>query len=326
VDALELVRLNLLSPMVLAFALGIVATLVRSDLRVPDALYTALSIYLLFAIGLKGGVALTATPPGDLWLPALATLFAGGATALTTYAVARALGRWDVADAAALAAHYGSVSVVTFVAAQAFLDRAGVAYEGFLPALVALLEVPAILVALVIAQRARATGGGGSLRATVAEVLTGRSIVLLVGGLLIGLATGVDGADRVAPFFVAPFEGALTLFLLEMGLVTARRLGELRRGGAFLIAFGIGAPVVHGLLGAALGTAAGLSAGGATVFATMVASASYIAATAAVRLALPEANPGRYLTASLAVTFPFNLVVGIPLYARVAQALAGGGA
>ena len=158
------------------------------------------------------------------------------------------------------------------------------------------------------------------------EVLTGRSIVLLVGGLAIGLATGVEGADRVAPFFAAPFEGALTLFLLEMGLVTARRLGELRKGGVFLIAFGLGAPVVHGVLGAALGSAAGLSAGGATIFATMLASASYIAATAAVRLALPEANPGRYLTASLAVTFPFNLVVGIPLYARVAQAIAGGGA
>ena len=325
-DALELVRINLLSPMVLAFALGLAATLVRSDLRVPDALYTALSIYLLFAIGLKGGVALSTTPPGQVWLPALATLVAGATIALTTYAIARALGRWGVADAAALAAHYGSVSVVTFVAAQAFLDRAAVPYEGFMPALVALLEVPAILVALVIAQRARSSSGGSGLGATVREVLTGRSIVLLVGGLAIGLATGVEGADRVAPFFAAPFEGALTLFLLEMGLVTARRLGELRKGGVFLIAFGLGAPIVHGVLGAALGLAAGLSVGGATIFATMLASASYIAATAAVRLALPEANPGRYLTASLAVTFPFNLVVGIPLYARVAQALAGGGA
>lgn len=324
-DVLELVRLNLLSPMVLAFALGLAATLVRSDLRVPDAMYAALSIYLLFAIGLKGGVALSVTPLSALWLPALVTVAAGAATALTTYAVARRIGRWSVADAAALAAHYGSVSVVTFVAAQAFLDRAGVPYEGFLPALVALLEVPAILVALVIAQRAMA-GGAGDLRATVREVFAGRSVVLLVGGLVIGLATGVEGADRVAPFFAAPFEGALTLFLLEMGLVTARRLGELRRGGAFLLGFGVVAPLVHGVAGAALGLAAGLSVGGATVFATMLASASYIAATAAVRLALPEANPGRYLTASLAVTFPFNLVVGIPLYAQVAQALAGGGA
>lgn len=333
-DTLELVRLNLLSPMVLAFALGIAATLVRSDLRVPDAVYAALSIYLLFAIGLKGGVALSTTPLAQVGLPALVTVAAGAVTALTSYAVARRLGRWDVADAAALAAHYGSVSVVTFVAAQAFLDRAGVAYEGFLPALVALLEVPAILVALVMAQRAlarRAAARGGpavSARfgATLREVLTGRSIVLLVGGLTIGLATGAEGADRVAPFFAAPFEGALTLFLLEMGLVTARRLGELRRGGVFLVAFGLITPAMHGVIGAGLGLLAGLSTGGATVFATMLASASYIAATAAVRLALPEANPGRYLTASLAVTFPFNLIVGIPLYARVAQWLSGGGA
>jgi uncharacterized protein len=326
VDALELVRLNLLSPMVLAFALGVVATLVRSDLRVPDAMYAALSIYLLFAIGLKGGVALSATPPAALLWPALATLLAGVVTPLWSYAIARRLGGWGVADAAALAAHYGSVSVVTFVAAQAFLDRAGVGYEGFLATLVALLEVPAILIALILARRALGTGSGaaGGWRASLREVLAGRSIVLLVGGLVIGAATGVQGAERVAPFFVAPFEGALTLFLLEMGLVTARRLGELRRGGPFLVAFGIAAPLVHGVLGAALGLVAGLSPGGATVFATMVASASYIAATAAVRLALPEANPGRYLTASLAVTFPFNLVVGIPLYARVAQALSGG--
>jgi uncharacterized protein len=305
-------------------------------------MYAALSIYLLFAIGLKGGIALSATSPAALLGPALATLAAGVVTPLWSYAIARRVGGWGVADAAALAAHYGSVSVVTFVAAQAFLDRAGIGYEGFLATLVALLEVPAILVALLLARRvlgagapgaeqagapeadAPGRGGAGGWGASLREVLAGRSIVLLVGGLVIGAATGVQGAERVAPFFVAPFEGALTLFLLEMGLVTARRLGELRRGGPFLVAFGIGAPLVHGVLGAILGHVAGLSPGGATVFATMVASASYIAATAAVRLALPEANPGRYLTASLAVTFPFNLVVGIPLYARVAQALSGG--
>lgn len=329
-DALELVRLNLLSPMVLAFALGVVATLVRSDLRIPDAVYAALSIYLLFAIGLKGGVALAATPPSQLWLPALATLAAGTVIPLWTYALARRVGGWSVADAAALAAHYGSVSVVTFVAAQAFLDRAGVDYESFMATLVALLEVPAILVALLIARRALAAGatadrGRNGMAEALREVLAGRSIVLLVGGLLIGAATGAQGAERVAPLFEAPFEGVLTLFLLEMGLVTARRLGELRSAGAFLLAFGLLAPLAHGLAGAALGLAVGLSPGGATVFAAMLASASYIAATAAVRLALPEANPGRYLTASLAVTFPFNLVVGIPLFARVATALSGGG-
>lgn len=327
-ETLELVRLNLLSPMVLAFGLGIVATLIRSDLRLPDVVYSALSIYLLLAIGLKGGVALAGTPLSDLAWPAAATLLAGVLIPLGTYPVARRIGRWSVPDAAALAAHYGSVSVVTFVAAQAFLDRAGVPYEGFLPTLVALLEVPAILVGLLIAQRAQAADGtasGVGWGATLREVLAGRSIVLLVGGLVIGAAAGAPGMARVDAFFVAPFEGALTIFLLEMGLVTARRFGDLRRSGPFLLAFGTIAPLVHGTAGVGLGLLAGLSAGGATVFATLLASASYIAATAAVRLALPEANPGRYLTASLAVTFPFNLVIGIPTYAQLARMWSGGG-
>lgn len=322
---LELVQLNLLSPMVLAFALGIVATLVRSDLRLPDALYTSLSIYLLFAIGLKGGVALRATSPADLLLPAGVTLLAGLLIPAGTYLVARRLGRWGVPDAAALAAHYGSVSVVTFVAAQAFLDRGGVAYEGFMPTLLALLEVPAILVALVIARQVQSRNGGASTRwgETLQEVFAGRSIVLILGGLAIGAASGEAGMARVEAFFVTPFEGALTLFLLEMGLITARRLDDVRAAGPFLLTFGVLAPLVHGTAGVLLGLAAGLSPGGAALFATLLASASYIAATAAVRLALPEANPGRYLTASLAVTFPFNLVVGIPLYATLAQRLGG---
>lgn len=325
-DTLELVRLNLLSPMVLAFGLGIVAALIRSDLRIPDVVYATLSIYLLLAIGLKGGVALSETPLAALVWPAAATVLAGVAIPLWTYPVARRIGRWGVADAAALAAHYGSVSAVTFVACQAFLDRAGVPYEGFLPALVALLEVPAILVGLLLARRAleRSNGQGAGWGKTLHEVLAGRSIVLLVGGLVIGAAAGAAGTQRVEAFFVDPFEGALTIFLLEMGLVTGRRLGALRSSGGFLLAFGTVAPIVHGTMGVALGLASGLSAGGATVFATLLASASYIAATAAVRLALPEANPGRYLTASLAVTFPFNLVIGIPTFAYLAQRWSGG--
>ncbi len=322
-ETFELVRLNLLSPMVLAFALGIVATLVRSDLRIPDALYTSLSIYLLLAIGLKGGAALAVTPLTQFLAPALVTILAGLFVPLVTYPLARYVARWSVADAAALAAHYGSVSVVTFVAAQAFLNRAGVPYEGFLPTLVALLEVPAILIALILARRASPSEGAASFPETLREVLAGRSIVLLLGGLVIGAAAGPEGMARVDAFFVTPFEGALTLFLLEMGLVTARRFDALRGAGVFLIAFGTLGPLTFGSLGVPVGLLAGLSAGGATIFATLVASASYIAATAAVRLALPEANPGRYLTASLAVTFPFNLVIGIPTYAWMAQRWSG---
>lgn len=321
-DALELARANLLSPMVLAFALGLAATLLKSDLKLPDALYDTLSVYLLLAIGLKGGAELSLTPWRALLGPALATLALGVGIPLWCYAILRRLGRFGVADAAALAAHYGSVSAVTFIACLGFLDKAGVAYEGFMPALVALLEAPAIVVALGLARLGLPREGGWG--EVLHELLTGKSIVLLVGGLLIGWVSGKPGVAAVAPLFMDLFKGALVLFLLEMGLITARRFRDLARVGPFLLAFAVVMPVLHGLLGVLLGRVAGLSLGGATVLAVLAASSSYIAAPAAVRIALPEANPSLYLTASLAVTFPFNLALGLPLYYQLARAVYGG--
>ncbi|CAN5810162.1 sodium-dependent bicarbonate transport family permease [soil metagenome] len=316
-DALELVRFNLLSPIVLAFVLGIIATLIRSDLKFPDELYTALSIFLLLAIGLKGGAALSETPLAEFWKPALATLFLGVTVPITTYGIIRRLGRFSVADSAAMAAHYGSVSVVTFIACITFLDTALVPYEGFMPTLVAILEVPAIIVALLIARFK--IGGRGTFGEILHEVMSGKSIVLLLGGLTIGYLAGTPGLRPVAPFFIDLFHGALTLFLLEMGMVAARRFRDLKKVGIFLIAFGIIMPVIHGTVGVWLGLLSGLSVGGSTVLAVLAASASYIAAPAAVRIALPEANPGYYLTGALAITFPFNLTIGIPLYYAIAQ-------
>jgi uncharacterized protein len=322
-SALELVQLNLLSPIVLAFVLGVVATLVRSDLKFPDELYAGLAIYLLLAIGLKGGAALSQTPLSELWAPALVTLGLGIAVPLWCYAILRRLGGFAVFDAAALAAHYGSVSAVTFIAAMSFLQALQVPFEGFMPTLVAILEVPAIVVALVIA---RMRGGGrGSWGQVLHEILAGKSILLLLGGLLIGWAVGVPGLEKVSPLFVDLFQGALMLFLLEMGMVAARRFRDLAKVGPFLLGFGVVMPVLHGALGAWLGTLAGLSVGGATVLGVLAASASYIAAPAAVRIALPEANPSFYLTAALAITFPFNLTIGIPLFYAIAQWLAGSG-
>jgi uncharacterized protein len=322
-DVLELVRLNLLSPIVLAFVLGMIATLVRSDLKFPEELYTALSIYLLLAIGLKGGAELRATPPGDFWLPAAATLLMGMLVPVWTYVLARKAVRLSVPDSAALAAHYGSVSVVTFIASLSFVAAVGLQAEGFMPTLVAILEVPAIVVALVIA-RMRMGGGRGSWGAVLHEVLAGRSILLLLGGLGIGYVSGWAGLAQVSPFFVDLFQGALTLFLLEMGMVAARRLKDFAAAGIKLAAFGVLLPIVNGAIGVWLGTQAGLSLAGSTVFGVLTASASYIAAPAAVRIALPEANPGIYLTASLAITFPFNLTIGIPLYFAIARFLHGG--
>ncbi len=316
---LDLIQANLLSPMVLAFALGIAATLLKSDLRLPESLYTALSTYLLLAIGLKGGVAIAETHLSDLVVPAVATIALGIAIPIWCFALLRKAGKFSIPDAAAIAAHYGSVSAVTFTASQTYLDGIGVTYEGFLPALVALLEIPGIVVAIFLAQRSGRQAK--SWREVLHEVVTGKSVLLLLGGVAIGALSGPSGIERVAPFFIAPFAGVLTLFLLDLGVVAGGHLRDLRKAGAFLIGFGIVMPIFHGALGVVLGHFAGLSHGGSMVFGTIAASASYIAAPAAVRLALPEANPGYYLTAALAITFPFNLILGLPLYEAIARAI-----
>lgn len=328
---------GLLSPMVLAFVLGIIATLVRSDLQVPKPLHAALTIYLLFAIGLKGGAKLDGVNPADFTGPMLAALALCVVIPVWSYHILRRLGRFDPVNAGALAAHYGSVSVVTFGACLAFLEMRQVAHEPFLPALLAVMEVPGILMALWLVRRAHPTPAAVSAGAlafvpnaqpgdwtrVVHELLTSKGIVLLLGGMAIGLVTGKKGFEQVAPLFDTPFRGVLMLFLLEIGLVTGRRLRDLRTAGPFLCAFAIIMPLLHGLLGVALGHWTGLGVGGATTLGTLAASASYIAAPAAVRVALPAANPAFYLTSALAITFPFNVMVGIPAYFAFAGWLAG---
>jgi hypothetical protein len=318
-DALELIQHNLLSPIVLAFVLGMIATLLHSDLRMPDDIYTALSIYLLFAIGLKGGAELAETELLQFIWPALATVSMGVFIPVWCYFALRKFGRLSAIDAAAIAAHYGSVSAVTFIATLNFLERQSISYEGYMPALMAMLEVPAIVVALALANFA--TGRVASWKGAMHEILTGKSVLLLVGGVTVGMIAGHHGYEQVAPFFQKPFKGILCLFLLEMGMVAARRLRDLKTAGFFLIGFALVAPVINGMIGVVAGHYAGLSIGGTTVFGVLCASASYIAATAAVRVSLPDANPSYYLTTALAVTFPFNLTIGIPLFLATAQAL-----
>ncbi len=326
----ETLQANLLSPIPLAFALGVLTRLVRSEFSLPKELYASLSVYLLFALGLKGGYELSHASVDAILRPALVTLLLGFVTPVTTYAAMRYLGRFSTSDAAGMAAHYGSVSAVTFIAAQQFTQRVGAPTEGFMPTLLTLLESPGIHVALAIGalQRRKADGAvdaaqkPGTMASVLHEVLTGRTMVLLVGGLAVGFLTGSSGWTAVSPFFDSGFKGALMLFLLEMGIVAGARLGDLRRVGPFLLGFGIVMPLLHGALGVGLGHLAGLSVGGCTVLGTMAASASYIAAPPAVRLTLPEANPTYSLTASLAITFPFNILAGIPIYHRIAQSLA----
>lgn len=312
---MDLLIQNLVSPVVLAFALGIAARLLRSDLEIPSAVYQGMSIYLLFAIGLKGGVSLAQTPAAEIVWPAVLTLALGCLTPLSAFAVLRCLGGLNRTDAGATAAHYGSVSAVTFFAAIEAVKHAGLPAAGYLPALVAVLEVPGIIVGLLLASQS----GSGGMRKAVHEVVTGKSIFLMVGGMLIGALCGQEKIDPVAPFFVAPFKGVLCLFLLELGMVAAARVRDLRGTGLRLVACGCLLPMGHGLLGTALASWIGMPAGGAAVFGAMVGSASYIAAPAAVRIALPQASPGVYLTLALGVTFPFNLAIGIPLFVALAE-------
>lgn len=313
----DLLWQNLSSPMVLAFVLGIVAGLLRSDLRIPEAMHSTLSIYLLFAIGLKGGVGLSSASLGEIWAPTVGTLLLGIGIPLWCFAALRRLGGFGIADSAAIAAHYGSTSAVTFMAALVFLEKSAQTSESFMTALLAVLEVPAIVVALLLARRR--FDPSAPFGRLLHEVLAGKSVLLLVGGLAIGTLAGESGAENVAPFFFDPFHGVLTLFLLEMGVSVAERLRDARQAGFFLVLFAFVAPLIHGVAGAGVGTLTGLSIGGSTLLAVLTASASYIAAPAAVRLALPQANPGLYLTASLALTFPFNLAFGIPIYYTLAQ-------
>lgn len=317
-DSVHLALENLSSPPVLAFVLGALAVVVRSDLRLPDPIHTWLSTYLLLAIGLKGGHALRGTSAGELALPALATLAVGVAVPVVAFASGLWFLRLSPANAGSIAAHYGSVSVVTFTAASVFATQTGFNVEAFMTSLVALLEVPGIIVALVLTSM-RATGT--NWRSAVHEVLTGRSVLLLVGGLAMGLLASESSFARVEPFFVSLFNGLLTLFLLDMGATAASYLRNARSLSLRTVAFAVVAPGVLGCAGVLVGTAAGLSVGGAGVFGAMVASASYIAAPAAVRIALPNADPGLSLGMALGVTFPLNLAVGIPLYLTLARAL-----
>lgn len=301
--------------MVLAFVLGFLAVQAKSDLSFPDQITSLLSTYLLLAIGLKGGTRLKDLDLSDVALPVIATIGAGVVTAYLTYLVASRFVGLSSADAASLAAHFGSVSAVTFTAAETFAGESGGVTAEYLPLLVVLLEIPGIIVALTLWTRQ----GQQRVHGALSEVLTGKSVVLLGGGLVIGALANTASMDVVEPLFVDLFPGVLTLFLLDLGTLAGNQLATIRRAGARLISFGILAPITFGVCGVLLGTAIGMDASTVAVFATMLASASYIAAPAAVRIGIPPANTGLALGVALGITFPFNIVIGIPLFAEVAK-------
>ena len=325
-DILELAAGNLISPIILSFVLGLVAALARSDLTIPEAVAKGMSIYLLFAIGFKGGAGVAAHGvDATLVLTLIVAAILSFGLPFIGYALLGVMSRFGTIDKAAVAAHYGSISIVTFVAATSVLQSQGIASEGYMVAAAAVMEAPAILSALFIVARAGGQSSGTVDAGLYREILLNGSIVLLVGSFLIGAITGEDGLDRIAPFIVAPFQGVLCLFLLDMGLVAGRGLRESRGElGLGPIAFGMLMPLIGSSLGLIAALLVGLSPGGAALLMTLSASASYIAVPAAMRVALPEARPSIYLTLSLGVTFPFNLTVGIPLYTALSTAFVGG--
>lgn len=310
-----------MEPVVVFFLLGLAGGILRTDLKFPPAFFDALSIYLLLSIGLKGGLELAKHPLASAIMPSLAVLLLGIVIPLLAYPLLRFAGGLPRADAASIAAHYGSVSVVTFAVASAYLTRNGVSYEGLTTVFLVLLEAPAILVGVLLA---KSRGSSGSVGQVAHEVLLGKSVFLLIGGLVTGWVIGPNNFAPLDRVFFDLFKGVLALFLLEMGLVTARHMGALRKFGLFLLAFALVMPLFSAALGLAVAHVLGLSVGGMSLLATLAASASYIAAPTAMRIAVPEANPALSLGAALGITFPFNVLVGIPLYYQAAQWIAGG--
>ncbi len=319
----DLLFTNLLQPIVLAFLLGALAGWLRSELELPEAVIKLLAIYLLFSLGLGGGRELAKADVTAL-LPLLAaTGLMVLAIPTVAYLVTRRLGRFDIENAAAIAAHYGSVSTATFFASVAFAAAMNTPSEGVLAAMVALMEF-GVIYALIIARVAQGrVAGGVRVGELLLSVVRGRGILLLGGGMLIGAVATEPQWQQIQPFYEGLFRGMLMLFLLEMGITAARQARAFREVGGFMVAFGVLMPIVNGVAGVTLGHFAGLSVGGAFVFGAICASASFIDAPAACRASLPRANPGIYLTASLGVTLPFNLLLGLPLYYQVAVWLAG---
>jgi uncharacterized protein len=320
---LSLIASNILNPPVLFFFLGMTAVLVKSDLEIPQPIPKLFSLYLLFAIGFKGGVELVKSGIGqEVLLTLLAASLMACIVPLYTFFILKL--KFDLYNAAAIAATYGSISAVTFITAGSFLQQLGIGYGGYMVAALALMESPAIIVGLILLKLATAdlaivddskvTQRDLDWSEVLKEAFLNSSVFLLVGSLAIGIMTGERGWQVMSPFSQDMFYGVLAFFLLDMGLVAAKRLKDLEKTGTFLISFALLIPIVNAAIGLLIAKFIGLPQGDALLFCVLCASASYIAVPAAMRLTVPEANPSLYVSAALVITFPFNIIVGIPLY------------
>lgn len=303
---------SLLDPTILCFVVGLISGLVKSDLKLPKSTYEFVSMYLLLAIGLKGGVQLSKTQMQD-FLPAFwGTIFIGTIIPIIAYFFLSSSRKFSKADSGSIAAHYGSVSAVTFATAISYLESLGQSYESYIMTLMVVLEIPALCVGIYLAKGG--FKGVKSKKKLITDVLFGKSIFLLGGGLLIGYIANPSKMHSLDPFFVDLFKGFLAFFLLEMGVMTSNQMSKLKETGWFLLIFAISMPLISAGIGIGVGYWAGMSPGGIYLLTILSASSSYIAAPSAMRIAVPEASPTYSLTASLAITFPFNITIGIPLY------------
>ncbi|RXT05812.1 sodium-dependent bicarbonate transport family permease [Ammoniphilus sp. CFH 90114] len=320
---IDIAYANLLSPMILFFILGIIAVLVNSDLQVPSAFYTGYTMIILFTIGIKGGVELSHVPFLSMLPAVLAALILSFFMLGITFLLLRYVYRFSLDDSTAIAAHYGSVSAVTFVAALSFLDKINMPYESYIAAILVIMEGPAIVTAIVINRMlSKNKQRNEGLSHVFKEAFFGKSIFLLLGGMVIGLIAHEDGIAKIKPLFGDLFYGVLCIFLLHMGMIATQKIRELKNINLVSFSFAFILPLIGGVLGVMLGTFIGMSIGGVTMLATLAASASYIAAPAAVEQAIPHANSGLYIGSALGLTLPFNLIVGIPLYFWLANTIA----
>ncbi|MGA1592957.1 MAG: sodium-dependent bicarbonate transport family permease [Candidatus Nanopelagicales bacterium] len=318
-NTLSIAASNLTSVTVLAFVLGFVAARLKSDIRIPDQVFQFISIYLLLGIGIKGGVAISANGFSEMALPIFTTILLGILIPVLAFFIAPIFIKSDATTRGSLAAHYGSTSLVTFSAALVFLESNAIFYEGYATALMAILEIPGLVVGIFLGSyfTHQKVSWGSSLK----EIVLGKTVLLLIGGLLIGYASGSVGYSKVTPFFIDILPGILALFLLNLGYQAGAYIKILRRTGFGLVFFAILFPLLAGVLGAIGGSLIGLSEGGIFVLAILSASASYIAAPAAVSVSFPELKSSVPITASLGITFPFNLIFGIPLLYSLATFL-----
>lgn len=326
-DLLDMIIASILSPPIMFFVMGVIATLARSDLKIPESVGTSLGIFLLAAIGLRSGVGIAEVGIEAALLPAFSAVVLGFLITLVGYSILKRIFKFDPANAGCIAGHYGAVSAATLAVVLAYVDRFDIYYEPFIPALYPFMDTPALITGIVLAKMGMSrqtsnTQAGADLHQVIKEAVSGKGVFLLFGGLLIGYITGAEGAKKIMPFYDTMFYGILTLFLLDIGLMAGKRLGEFKVVGPSIVIYAMVMVPIHGLAGIVVGTLIGLSVGGTLILAAMAASASYISAPAVMRAALPTSNPSLALTSAVLITFPFNAAVGIPVYHYVAEIFA----